>query len=1047
MLPPEANWDRSLDVLKSAARSAEGGWSPRHWRMRSSDGTERDAVMSIENIHLREVGVFSEFEVTAHEDLQLTVRLELPEALCGVPVAGEPLELTINSLRPIDIFVDEQRVFGDSLPVVAAGPALITLVHELAPGDNGQLTLNVLASPVALGGEWGRTALTLHFTTPSLRARWRLLDLAVARLVLARELAATPAQRASLDAAARAIPHNIDSVASAELSALLGEAQFLGTAVAGLDWLDDALAGYTVHAIGHSHIDLAWLWTYEDTRKVIIRDFESVLGLFDDYPEFRFTHSQALTYAQLEQSRPDLFERVQQRIAEGRLEPATLQWVESDVHLPSGPSQVRQLVEGVLYSRERLGASPTVLLAPDTFGHSGNLPQLAVQAGARVYYHHRANPGFAAGGRHWPAYWWVSDDGTRLLTVSTPIYLGPVTASRLAADLVTLGSRAGIRDICYFYGVGDHGGGPTRADLDTVRLLGSALGFPAVVCSTMSEYADRLLAGGVTLPEHHGESDTVFEGCYVSQSSAKRMNRASENALIAAETLAALAEHDARDELDRAWRASLQHQFHDILGGSAVSGAYLDQAADAEATAMITARVANESLAVLAVGIPRNQLALTNTLGTPRTEAVLIPAELAGTSDLALIKGVREPLQRTADGGLLLVARLDAFETASLELKTKLKTKLRTKAETQIAARVEELADGFNVTTSAFRATVDAASGIVVSLVDAATGAAIVGRGQATSPESLRQHRDDLGLGALVITHELPHRMSSWVTDRADSERTLISGATTRVVESGPVRVVLEARHRFGKSTALLRTLFYEGLPWIEFEVRVHWEEPGGGLAGVPGLAISFGSRIPAAELWAETPFAAASSVPDGYLRPMLRWADLGSVSGGLTVANDCKYGVEALGPRMRVPLIRSSYDPDPASEVGQASLSRFRVMPHTGSWRDTDAVGLGAGLNAPVLVARGSGGSPAMRTLPRLVVGSGVVIVGIQNSPFGMLVRLVETSGRDGVATLTGLGGRPVRECDIFGKPDQSLPIDGDSVSLPFRPFQVRTLLLQSRT
>lgn len=995
--------------------------------------------MSIENIHLREVGVFSEFEVTAHEDLQLTVRVELPETLCGVPVAGEPLELTINSLRPIDVFVDEQRVFGDSLPVVAAGPALITLVRELAPGNNGQLTLKVLASPVALGGEWGRTALTLHFTIPSLRARWRLLDLAVARLMLARELAATPAQRASLDAAARAIPHNIDSALSAELSALLGEEQNLGTAFAGLDWLDDALAGYTVHAIGHSHIDLAWLWTYEDTRKVIVRDFESVLGLFDDYPEFRFTHSQARTYAQLEQSRPDLFERAQRRIAEGRLEPATLQWVESDVHLPSGPAQVRQLVEGVLYSRERLGVSPTVLLAPDTFGHSGNLPQLAVQAGARVYYHHRANPGFAAGGRHWPAYWWVGDDGTRLLTVSTPIYLGPVTASRLAADLVTLGRRAGIRDICYFYGVGDHGGGPTRADLDTIRLLGGALGFPAVVCSTMSGYADRLLAGGVTLPEHHGESDTVFEGCYVSQSNAKRMNRASENALAAAETLAALAEHDARDVLDGAWRASLQHQFHDILGGSAVSGAYLDQAADAEATATITARVANESMAVLASGIPRNQLALTNTLGTPRTEAVLIPAELAGIADSALIKGVRQPVQRTADGGLVLVARLDAFETTSLEL--------RTEAEIQIAGRVVELADGFNVTTSAFRARVDAASGIVVSLVDVATGAAIVGRGQPTSPESLRQHRDDLGLGALVITHELPHRMSSWVTDRADSERTLISGATTRVVESGPVRVVLETQHRFGGSTALVRTLFYEGLPWIEFEVRVHWQEPGGGLTGVPGLAISFGSRIPAVDLWAETPFAAASSVPDGYLRPMLRWADLGSESGGLTVANDCKYGVEALGPRMRVPLIRSSYDPDPASEVGQASLSRFRVMPHTGSWRDTDAVGLGAGLNAPVLVTRGSGGSPATRTLPRLVAGSGVIIVGIQNSPFGMLVRLVETSGREGVATLTGHGSRPVRECDIFGKPGQSLPIYGESVSLPFTPFEVRTLLLQSRT
>ncbi|MDJ0335546.1 glycoside hydrolase family 38 C-terminal domain-containing protein [Salinibacterium sp. G-O1] len=1037
MVTADTDVDRTLANLREAARVAEGGWTPRDWSSRSSDGTESPARLGIENIHLRQVGVFSRFEVEAHHGVELTVRLDLPETVSGVPLSGEPLELTINSLRPIDIFVDDRRVFGDALPVVAAGPALITLVDEIIPGDNGQLTLRVLPSPVALGGEWGRTALTVQFTTPSLRARWRLYDLAVARLMLAHEFAATDDQRDSVRAAAQAIPLDAAHADSASLQSLLGDDSTLGKAFAGLTWLDESLAEYRVHCIGHSHIDLAWLWTYEDTREVIARDFESVLALFDDYPEFRFTHSQSRAYAELEHSRPDLFERAVRRIAEGRLEPATLQWVESDVHLPSGPAQARQLMEGVQYSRDRLGTSPSVLLAPDTFGQSGNLPQLAVQAGASVYYHHRANPGFPTGGAHWPAYWWIGDDGTRLLSVSTPIYLGPVTASRLAADLINLGRRNGIHDICYFYGVGDHGGGPTRADLDTIRLLNESTGFPSVGCSTMSEYATQLLASGAALPEHHGESDHVFEGCYVSQSGAKQMNRTSENLLTSAETLAALAGLAAGTELDAAWRTVLHHQFHDILGGSAVAGAYLDQSVDADATASVAARLSADSIAVLASGIAEDQIALTNALGSPRVEVVEIPAGLAGDATSATSGGAELPAQRTADGGLVVLAELGAFETLAVELGGEVSS--------LAPVRVDEVAGGFSVTTSTWRARVDGASGIVVSLVDVATGELLVGRGEVLSPESIRQHRHDLGLGALVVTHELPHEMSSWVTDRADSERTLMSGATTTVVEVGPVRAVLETGHSFGASRAIVRTTFTEGVPWIGFDVEVHWEEPGGAEFGVPGLSVSFGSRIPATELWTESPFAAARSRPDGYLRPMLRWADLGSADGGLAVANDSKYGVEALGPRMRVPLVRSAYDPDPTSEVGHVTTSSFRVMPHLAGWREVDVVGLGAGLNQPVHVSAGPGGTAADITLPRLEGDSGVVIAGMLQTAAGTLIRLAETTGRPCGATLSGLGRRRVWASDLLGERTDPVDSPDGEAFLQFGAFQVRTLLLET--
>jgi alpha-mannosidase len=266
-----------------------------------------------------------------------------------------------------------------------------------------------------------------------------------------------------------------------------------------------------------------------------------------------------------------------------------------------------------------------VFLAPDTFGHAGNLPQLASQAGATVYYHHRANPGFPSADRYWQAYWWVGDDGTRLLALATPVYLGPITATRLANDLIVLGKANGMTDICYFYGVGDHGGGPTREDLDAIRLLDRAAGFPLVRCATVSDYAAAVVDSGVALPEFHGESERVFEGCYITHADAKQLNRASENALVTAETLAAVAGIDAADELSTTWRSILHHQFHDILGGSAVAEAFDDQRRDTEEALASAKRITERALTILSGGSEPGTLVVTNPVAIDRRDLVRLP--------------------------------------------------------------------------------------------------------------------------------------------------------------------------------------------------------------------------------------------------------------------------------------------------------------------------------------------------------------------------------------------------------------------------------------
>ena len=1029
----------ALRRLEAASLSAESGWLAHRWTSRAHDGTEHTVVMNIETYHLRQVGVFESFSVEADLGVELELELELPQSIGGVSIVGEPLQLTINSLRPIDIFVDDIRVFGDAVPVVASGPALIDVIPAIRRGDNGKLLLRVLPTPVALDGDWGRTGVTVQFTTPALRERWHVLDLALARLELAREFARTGAEHAAVRAFADLVPHDFTAAATTELAQLLGGPGILQA----LDWLDTALEKFRIHCIGHSHIDLAWLWTYEDTREVIFRDMRSVVGLFSDYPEFRFTHSQARGYAEVEASHPELFAELTELIRQGRLEPATLQWVESDVNIPSGVAQARQLTEGVEYSRESLGVSPTVLFAPDTFGQSGNLPQLARAAGAEVYYHHRANPGFAYSGSHWQAYWWEGDDGTRLLAIGTAIYLGPITASRLARDLITLGVGNGLTEICYFYGVGDHGGGPTRADLDTIRALGTAPAFPAVRCSTVMDYATALLATEPELPVFHGESDRVFEGTYVSRADAKRMNRSSENALTEAETLAALAGIDARGKLSEGWRAVLHHQFHDILGGSAVGAAYDDQQRDATRAAQIASNVRSRAVSALTTPGGPEQIVAINSMGVRRPDLVTVPRAMLGTcSGVETLDGTAIPTQVTRDGDLVFVAELGPFESGQFRL-----TESGLTGPHRVRVTPSTSSRHFEIDSPYLRAQLQPDSGIITTLWDKSLRKVVVGRGP-SSPESIRQLRPELGFGALVLTHELPHAMTSWVTDEVDSERVLLDGASTEILEHGQVRTVLSTVHRFDSSTAIIRTLFYADMPWIDYEVELDWHERGSPIAGVPGLAMSFGSRLSSPDLWVETPFSATRRNPDGYLGSMLRWADLGSPDAGIAVANDSKYGVDALGPRMRIPLVRSAYDPDPHGEAEGKTLTRLRVFPHNGSWKQSPVVAMAAGLNTPILViprAQLPGDSNLIR--PRIDSGS-AVIAGMQPHAVGSLLRLYESTGESGQSVIGGLDPMSiVSVCDLLGEPRRSVRTDEQGrIIMPLRGFEIVTLQLPHR-
>jgi len=1038
--PAAGELDGLLAELDAAAYAVEGGWLPPAVRG-SVDGRPQTIELRRDSVHFRSVGVFRGLPSAPHATVDLEFDLDLPAVVHDTPVAGEPLELIVNSLHPTAVWHDGRAVFRDHLPVVALGPAARTVVDHLRPGANGTLAVRMRTGRSEALGPLADAALTVHLTTPGIRARFALLDTVNAQLHLARALACGDADLVLVASAAararRSLRLPIERL-TAELADVAGE----------LAPILERARDFHVWCIGHSHIDLAWMWDWADAREVVKRDLRAAVSLMDDYPEFRFTHSQPAGYQVVQDEDPQLFGRIRALIASGRWEPATMQWVEGDANIASGPATVRQLLEGVRYSQTQLGVRPHVHLAPDTFGHAGNLPQLASSAGATVYYHHRGNPGIRAGGAQWPAYWWEGDDGTRLLAISTPVYLGPLTAGRIVRDLITHGLDSGLRDVCYFYGVGDHGGGPTRQDLDTIRRLAGVPGLPTTTCATVGDFAAAVAGSGAALPVHRGESMTVFEGCYVSHADAKRANRRGETALVEADTLTALAGLDPPAAMREAWRTVLFNQFHDIAGGSAVRSVYEDQARAVEQVRTVAQSATDAALDRLEANVPAGHWAVTNPIGATVRTPVELDAD-PGTHAGVVVSadGHRYPAQRTSRGTTVFVADLRAFGTHDVTVQRGDPPPDRIRLGSTDSASYAG-AHYLTIDTPHFYAQQRTDCGVITTLFDKSRQVELVGHASARA-RAAEQVRPDLGLGVLQLLEEYPHIMTSWVLDEVHREQSLIRGAATTVVESGPVRVVTRTVHRIRASVVTLRHVFYADLPRIDVDVAIDWQETGSPEDGVPTLAMSFTTRQDRPAVWYETPYSACTRPADGLLVPALRWADVGTDDGGLAVLNDGTYGHEALGSRLRIHLARGSYDPDPLGDVGSWT-TRFSLVPHAGRWQDAGIVDQAAAFNAPPLTrmrTRPARGGPTPGWRPSLRGDPTVVLAEVKRAEAGdaTVLRLYESGGRRATTRLGPLpGGAGVWVGTLVEEPVRAVPVVDGQVVLRLQPFEVVTLIVR---
>jgi alpha-mannosidase len=351
--------------------------------------------------------------------------------------------------------------------------------------------------------------------------------------------------------------------------------------------IGEAAKGYRIHCVGHGHIDMNWMWSWPETVATTHDTFASILSLMEQYPELTYSQSQASVYALTERYYPHLFEQIRRRVREGRWEVTAAHWVEGDKNLASGESICRHLLYSRAYFAEKFGLQPEdvpVDWEPDTFGHALTAPTILAQGAVKYYYSCRQGGGFdhvRIGDARPRLFYWQAPDGSRVLVNRESTWYNSYVniGDNIALPMADFVQETGLSDWLNIYGLGNHGGGPTRTEIDYLLSLRDWPIYPQILFGTATGYfrtvEKALQDNKIDLPVIDHELNFEFTGCYTSQSLIKRANRYGENYMEEAETLAAIAAKlyglpYPKEQLREGWINVLFNQFHDILPGSGV---------------------------------------------------------------------------------------------------------------------------------------------------------------------------------------------------------------------------------------------------------------------------------------------------------------------------------------------------------------------------------------------------------------------------------------------------------------------------------------------
>ena len=756
-------------------------------------------------------------------------------------------------------------------------------------------------------------------------------------------------------------------------------------------------SSHRIVAVGHAHIDSAWLWPTRETIRKVARTFANALELMERHREFVFAASSAQQYAWLEEHHPALFARVREQVRAGRFVPVGGMWVESDTNMPAGESMIRQFLHGKRFFRERLGVETEEVWLPDSFGYSAALPQIVRGTGNRWFLTQKLSWSQVNRLPH-HTFWWEGIDGTRVYTHLPPAdtYNSELTPAELLHTERNFQDAGAATTSLVPFGFGDGGGGPTREMLAAAERSRDLEGLPRVEIAAPSRFFAEAEAEYPDAPVWSGEMYLeLHRGTYTSQLRTKQGNRRSEQLLHEAElwsTMAAVrgGEPYPYDELRRAWENVLLLQFHDILPGSSIAWVHREAERD-------HARIHEELTAI----IDRRVAALIGTGSTPL---------------------VANPMPLPEPGA-------DAFAIAA-------------PAEAAVAATWEPHPDGaLLVDNGALRAVIDA-RGLVVSLVDAVSGREAVAPGGAAN--------------RLVLHRDTPNEWDAWdIDDHYRRNATPLDAGdpdSLDVVAGDDGAVTVVVVRSFGASHVTQRLTLAPGSPALDLELVIDWHE------SQKLLKLYVDIDVHADVTAAETQFGHVNRVTHEntsweaarFEFCAHRWVHVGEPGYGMAVANDSTYGHDARRTRragggrsttLGMSLLRAPRFPDPVADQGTHAL-RIALRPNAGV---RDAVAEGYRLNRPVRRVVGDHAADALFTVRSETVVAETIKLADDESG-DVILRLYESAGGRGSVTVTAsFDATGCERTDLLERATGEIE-DASSATLVLRPFEIVTLRYRPR-
>ncbi|UOW69304.1 alpha-mannosidase [Paraclostridium bifermentans] len=802
-----------------------------------------------------------------------------------------------------------------------------------------------------------------------------------------------------------------------------------------------------VTCIGHTHIDVAWLWRLKHTREKCARSFSTVLRLMERYPEYIFLQTQPQLYEYVKNDYPELYEAIKQKVKDGNWEVDGGMWLEADCNIPSGESLVRQILVGSRFIKEEFNKDVEYLWLPDVFGYSWALPQILKKSGIDMFMTTKISWNQYNRMPH-DTFKWRGIDGSEILThfITTPepwsqpgswfyTYNGRLTPKTVKGVWDAYTDKGITNDLLVSYGFGDGGGGVNREMLEYRKRLDKMPGLPNVKTGKASDYF-RCLKEKVEKTEeyvHTWDGELYLEyhrGTYTSQAYTKMMNRKLELLYRETEwlsTVACLTNNDwslyANNEITKGWKTILRNQFHDIIPGSSITEVYEDAKQEYKEAEDIALDIQNK-LEEIYINKDEHTWTIVNNSNWDRNESIDIKCDEDGS--FYDEDGNKLKYQRNKDEYTVEIKNIPALGYKRIILK------------------IDDVQDDNN------------------SVFEYCDGKISTPKyniewneyGQLTSIYDKENKREVLAKGergnVLQMFEDKPMAHEAWDIDIFYQEkmREVKDLQSVELIEDGNIKAVIRFKYKYMNTTINQDMIVYANSNRIDFKTNVDWREKKQLLkvafvvdirSTMATYDVQFGNVKRPTHWNTSWDRARFESVAQ-------QWVDLSERNYGVSLLNNCKYGHDIKDNVMRLTLLKSATHPDPVQDQGEQNFT-YSLLPHSGDFIDGNTVKHAYELNQPLRAIKGMLKSEIKKQLFKFN-DANILVDAIKKAEDEdmIIIRFHDYSGsRQNVSIDSDYEITGWMETNLMEKPIENLRNE-NSINVVVNPYEIKTLMIKMK-